>query len=59
MAGYFMKRGEIDCVIVGADRITADGDVANKIGTYTWQCWLKKIESPSMSLPLPALLTFS
>jgi methylthioribose-1-phosphate isomerase len=35
MAGYFMKSGEIDCVIVGADRIAANGDVANKIGTYS------------------------
>jgi len=35
MAGYFMRRGEVDCVIVGADRITANGDTANKIGTYT------------------------
>ncbi len=35
MAGYFMNRGEIDCVIVGADRIAANGDTANKIGTYT------------------------
>jgi methylthioribose-1-phosphate isomerase len=34
MAGYFMKRGEIDCVIVGADRIAANGYTANKIGTY-------------------------
>jgi methylthioribose-1-phosphate isomerase len=34
MAGYLMRRGEIDCVIVGADRIAANGDVANKIGTY-------------------------
>ena len=30
-----MSQGEIDCVIVGADRIAANGDVANKIGTYT------------------------
>ena len=35
MAGYLMSRGEIDGVIVGADRIAANGDVANKIGTYT------------------------
>jgi methylthioribose-1-phosphate isomerase len=35
MAGHFMKLGRIDCVIVGADRIAANGDVANKIGTYT------------------------
>jgi methylthioribose-1-phosphate isomerase len=34
MAGYFMKRGDIDLVLVGADRITRNGDVANKIGTY-------------------------
>jgi methylthioribose-1-phosphate isomerase len=35
MAGYFMSKGEVDCVIVGADRIAANGDTANKIGTYT------------------------
>jgi len=35
MAGYFMSRHEVDCVIVGADRIAANGDTANKIGTYT------------------------
>jgi len=35
MAGHFMQRGEIGAVIVGADRITARGDVANKIGTYS------------------------
>lgn len=33
-AGYFMQKGEVDAVIVGADRIAANGDVANKIGTY-------------------------
>jgi methylthioribose-1-phosphate isomerase len=35
MAGYFMKKGKIDCVIVGADRIASNGDTANKIGTYS------------------------
>jgi methylthioribose-1-phosphate isomerase len=35
MAGYLMSKGTIDAVIVGADRIAANGDVANKIGTYT------------------------
>lgn len=35
MAGHFMKLGRIDCVVVGADRIAANGDVANKIGTYS------------------------
>ena len=35
MAGHLMSRGEVDAVIVGADRIAANGDVANKIGTYS------------------------
>jgi methylthioribose-1-phosphate isomerase len=35
MAGHLMKQGEVDVVVVGADRIAANGDVANKIGTYT------------------------
>ncbi len=34
MAGHLMARGEVDAVIVGADRIAANGDTANKIGTY-------------------------
>jgi methylthioribose-1-phosphate isomerase len=34
-AGHLMSRGEVDVVIVGADRIAANGDVANKIGTYS------------------------
>jgi S-methyl-5-thioribose-1-phosphate isomerase len=33
-AGYYMQRGEVDLVIVGADRIVSNGDTANKIGTY-------------------------
>lgn len=35
MAGYLMQQGKIDLVIVGADRIAANGDTANKIGTYS------------------------
>ncbi|GIV14827.1 MAG: methylthioribose-1-phosphate isomerase [Armatimonadota bacterium] len=35
MAGMLMRRGEIDVVVVGADRIAANGDVANKVGTYS------------------------
>lgn len=35
MAGSFLHRGEVDLVVVGADRIAANGDVANKIGTYS------------------------
>ena len=34
MAGHLMQRGKVDIVIVGADRVAANGDVANKIGTY-------------------------
>ena len=34
-AGLLMRLGEVDCAIVGADRIAANGDVANKIGTYS------------------------
>ena len=35
MAGYLMQQGRVDCVVVGADRIAANGDAANKIGTYS------------------------
>jgi len=35
MAGWFMRRGEINAVLVGADRIARNGDTANKIGTYS------------------------
>jgi methylthioribose-1-phosphate isomerase len=35
MAGYFMRQGRVQAVFVGADRIAANGDVANKIGTYS------------------------
>ena len=35
MAGHFFQQGKFDAVIVGADRIAANGDTANKIGTYT------------------------
>jgi len=46
MAGYFMQQRKIDCVIVGADRIAANGDVANKIGTYTLAVLAKENEIP-------------
>lgn len=35
MAGHLMQRGQVDWIVVGADRVAANGDVANKIGTYT------------------------
>ena len=34
-AGYLMSRGEVDLILVGADRVAANGDTANKVGTYT------------------------
>jgi methylthioribose-1-phosphate isomerase len=46
MAGHFMKAGKVDCVITGADRITANGDTANKIGTYTLAVLAKENHIP-------------
>ncbi|MCK5257947.1 MAG: S-methyl-5-thioribose-1-phosphate isomerase [Thermoplasmatales archaeon] len=45
-AGYFMKNGEIDMVIVGADRIAKNGDFANKIGTYEKAVLAKENDIP-------------
>ena len=46
MAGYFMKKGEISCCVVGADRIAANGDTANKIGTYSVAVLAKENKIP-------------
>ncbi len=46
MAGYFMRLGQIGTVVVGADRIAANGDVANKIGTYTVAVLAKEHDVP-------------
>lgn len=46
MAGYFMARGKVDCIITGADRIAANGDAANKIGTYTLAVLAKENNIP-------------
>ena len=46
MAGHFMRRGKVDCVITGADRIAANGDSANKIGTYTLSVLAKENNIP-------------
>ena len=46
MAGYFMERSEVDCVIVGADRIAQNGDTANKIGTYSLAVLARENEVP-------------
>jgi methylthioribose-1-phosphate isomerase len=46
MAGYFMRGGGVNCVITGADRIAANGDTANKIGTYTLAVLAKENNIP-------------
>lgn len=46
MAGYFMSKGKIDKIIVGADRIAANGDTANKIGTYSLSILAKEHSIP-------------
>jgi methylthioribose-1-phosphate isomerase len=46
MAGHFLKSGRIGCVVVGADRIAANGDVANKIGTYSLAVLAKENDVP-------------
>ncbi len=46
MAGFLMKLGKIDSIIVGADRIASNGDTANKIGTYTLAVLAKKHNIP-------------
>lgn len=45
-AGIMMQRGEINCVITGADRIAANGDTANKIGTYSLAVLAKENDIP-------------
>jgi methylthioribose-1-phosphate isomerase len=46
MAGSFMRAGHISCVVVGADRVAANGDVANKIGTYSLAVLAKQHKIP-------------
>lgn len=52
--GHLMQRGEIDIVIVGTDRVAANGDVANKIGTY-----LKALAAHDNAIPFYVALPFS
>jgi methylthioribose-1-phosphate isomerase len=46
MAGYLMNRGEVQVIVVGADRVAANGDVANKIGTYSLAVLAKENKVP-------------
>jgi methylthioribose-1-phosphate isomerase len=56
MAGHFLKSGRIGCVVVGADRIAANGDVANKIGTYSLAVLAKENQVPFfVAAPLSTL----
>lgn len=50
MAGHFMAHGDVDIVLVGADRIAANGDVANKIGTYSLAVLAKENGIPFYSV---------
>jgi methylthioribose-1-phosphate isomerase len=52
--GLLMQRGEVDCVIVGADRVTANGDVCNKIGTY-----LKALAAHDNGVPFYVALPYT
>jgi len=56
MAGHFLRKGQIGCVVVGADRIAANGDVANKIGTYSVAVLAKENDVPFyVAAPLSTL----
>lgn len=52
--GHLMQQGRVDLVIVGADRVAANGDVANKIGTY-----LKALAATDMGVPFYVTLPYS
>jgi len=58
MAGYLMQRGKVDAVVVGCDRVAANGDVANKIGTYAIAVLARRhqipfyVASPTSSIDL-------
>jgi methylthioribose-1-phosphate isomerase len=53
-AGFLMSRGRIDAVIVGADRVAANGDVCNKIGTY-----LKALAAADNGVPFYVALPYT
>lgn len=46
MAGFLMKQGKIDLVVIGADRVAANGDTANKIGSYSFSVLAKAHKIP-------------
>jgi methylthioribose-1-phosphate isomerase len=46
MAGYLMSKGKVQLIVVGADRVAANGDIANKIGTYSLAVLAKENKVP-------------
>lgn len=58
-AGFLMRQGRIDCILVGADRIAGNGDVANKIGTYTLAVLAEKHNVPFYVVAPIATFDFS
>ena len=48
-AGHLMRTGQVDVVVFGADRVAANGDVANKIGTYKIAVVARETASPSIA----------
>jgi len=60
MAGAMMRQGKIGAIVVGADRIAANGDVANKIGTYTVAVLAKEHGIPFyVAAPLPPSISLA
>jgi methylthioribose-1-phosphate isomerase len=61
MAGYLMQKGGVDAVVVGCDRVAANGDVANKIGTYSVAVLAKRhgipfyVAGPTSSIDIDCL----
>ena len=58
-AASLIRDGKIDCVILGADRITTDGDVANKLGTFTLSCICKLYGVPFYSVAPTTTIDFN
>ena len=53
MASYLMAVKGVDCVVVGADRVAANGDTANKVGTYQVECMIIHIRPLASRICFP------
>lgn len=58
-AGYYMQKGEVDLVLVGADRVAANGDFANKIGTYPLAILAKEHQIPFYTVAPTSTIDFA